>query len=349
MYKLFNQFSYRQLLKSLGLLISASILVACQQSDFETVKGPTMGTFYQVKYLPATKDTGTLKADIDQLLKDINQQMSTYINDSELSRLNQTQSTQCLPVSSPLLEVLSEAKRVHTLSEGAFDPTLGPLIEIWGFDKKETNETIPDANSIQQGIAQLSFKQTSVNREESCVSKGRPATQINLSAIAKGYAVDSIAELLETTYQVEHYLVDIGGEVKLKGNSPRNTAWNIAIEAPNHQQRGVQRIINPGNRGVATSGDYRNYFEKAGKRYSHTINPQTGYPITHNLASVTVVHRSTMTADALATAFLVLGEEQTIKFAERENIAVFMIIKTPEGFKEVFSPSFKPFLKTRAN
>ncbi len=327
------------------ILSIALPLIGCQETTYKKLQGTTMGTHYHVTFSANEVNSETLHQEIEQRLAEINQRMSTYIDDSELMKLNTATNESCFPVSQDTLSVIAEAKRIHELSAGAFDPGLGPLIELWGFDRKETNNRIPGPEEITARKALLSFAETQVNQADSCITKGSDNLFINLSAIAKGYAVDQIALLMEQKYAIEHYLVEIGGEVKVKGQNGRGTPWAIAIESPTTDTRSVQKIINPGIMGVATSGDYRNYFERDGKRYSHTIDPVSGYPIKHSLASVTVIHPSTMTADALATALMVLGEEKGMTLAEQHDWAVFMIVKTAEGFNEVASPSFQQYLK----
>jgi thiamine biosynthesis lipoprotein len=321
------------------------LLLGCRDASYQKLQGFTMGTSYHIAYAANGVDGEALFQSIEKRLAEINQRMSTYIEDSELMQLNSASSASCFPVSVDTLTVLTEAKRIYDISQGAFDPGLGPLIELWGFDRKDTHDRIPTEHEIAQLKSQLTFGQTQIDHEHHCIHKGSDNLFINLSAIAKGYAVDEIAKLMEQEYGITDYLVEIGGEIKVKGLSSRGTPWSIAIESPITDTRAVQKIINPGIMGVATSGDYRNYFERDGKRYSHTLDPVSGYPISHALASVTVLHPSTMTADALATALMVLGEEKGMKLAEQHHWAVFMIVKTDEGFKEITSSDFKAYLK----
>ncbi len=328
-----------------NLLIATLILLVisgCQsKADYLSFSGYTMGTTYSIKLKLSAEQSAPLKKVVEQILDDINQKMSTYIDNSELSLFNQQQTTNCVALSKDTLKVMREAHRIYQITHGAFDPSVGPLIEIWGFDKKDTGEKVPSKQQIADAKQMTGFLEFS----SSCAQKNHKALYINLSAIAKGYAVDVLAEAIETKFNSLHYMVEVGGEVRTKGNSPRGTPWNIAIESPTTDSRTVQKIINPGIMAVATSGDYRNYFEKNGKRFSHTINPVNGYPITHNLASVTVVHPSAMTADGLATAIMVMGAEQGLELANQEKFAVFMIVKTPEGFKEVSNTLFENYVK----
>jgi FAD:protein FMN transferase len=337
-------------MKHYCLIISLLFLTACQpqQSIYSKLNGFTMGTSYSVtlKIETANKtiDTSRLKQAIEQRLAVINQLMSTYIDESELSRFNQTQSTECLALSDETLSVINAAQLVFKQSHGKFDVTLAPLIELWGFDKKETNDAIPDDAQIQLLLNQIGSDKFTV--ADDCVKKQHTALSINLSAIAKGYAVDQIAHVVSQSGSSD-YLVEIGGEVANQGVNPQGKPWRIAIESASSQQRSIQRVLTPKGYGVATSGDYRNYFEKDGERYSHTIDPTTGKPIKHNLASVTVLHNQTMFADAYATAVMVMGDKEALVFAEEQQFPIFMLVKHEQGFKEVYNDAFKQFIEER--
>jgi len=300
-----------------------------------------MGTTYQITFQKGTIDPQQLKQSIDNRLDEINQLMSTYIDDSELSVFNQTQSTECLPLSHDTLYVIQNAVKVFHQTRGKFDVTLAPLIEVWGFDKKNTDDQIPTQAVIEQYLAQIGSDKFTIN--EGCIVKQRPHLSINLSAIAKGYGVDEIAKLVDQ-FGAQNYLVEIGGEVANKGVNPKGKPWRIAIESASTEARSIQRTLTPKGLGLATSGSYRNYFEKDGQRFSHTIDPTTGYPITHNLASVTVLHQETMLADAIATAMMVMGPDESLRFANQKNLAIFMLVKSGDGFKEVYSDAFKAYL-----
>ena len=282
-----------------------------------------------------------LKQQIEQILVNINQLMSTYIQDSELSRFNQWNSIEPFDMSPQTIDVLNEAKRLADISAGVLDVTVGPLVNLWGFGPQSHPEKIPTDEQIK-------FTQQLVGIEKLTVgpnwaSKTNPNLSIDLSTIAKGYAVDQVAQLLQT-HQIGNFLVEIGGEMRISGLKASGKMWTIAIEKPQAEQRSVQQIISIGNNAVATSGDYRIYYEQDGTRYSHLIDPSTGYPITHNLVSVTVIHPSSMTADGLATALIVMGKEKAIVLAKKYNIAVFLITKEKDGFTEYTSAKFDQFV-----
>ena len=321
------------------LTITAAALPALQVSGcskpVEAVKisGPTMGTSYNITLFPAegvTLNAERLQKSIDDSLKAINQQMSTWVKDSEISLFNQSQSTDWYPVSSEFAQVTAAAQDISKKSGGAFDVTVGPLIRIWGFGKDFTNNN-PDQASIDGAIQNIGYQKLEVRLSPPALRKQIPQLQINLSAIAKGYAVDAIAEQVSTK-DVSSYLVEIGGEIRANGVKVNGDLWRIAIEKPSTKERSIQQGILLKDTGVATSGDYRNYVERDGKRYSHTIDPSTGKPITHQLASITILHDSAMMADGLATAIMVLGEEKGKTFIADNQLKGYMITRDKDDF-----------------
>lgn len=301
-----------------------------------------MGTSYQITIAMDSDKKEALQSSIDKKLAQINQLMSTYIEDSELSVFNQTKTKNCLELSEETIYVIKSANEVSKKTAGKFDITLAPLIEIWGFDKKQTNNKIPEQKAIQKLLSQIGYQKIQI--QSHCIAKQNPSLSVNLSAIAKGYAVDQIAEIISRN-GYSNYLVEIGGEIANSGVNARGLPWRIAIESAATDKRSLQRSISPKGMGIATSGDYRNYFEKDGQRFSHTIDPTTGYPINHRLASVTVLHKETMLADAFATAMMVMGPEASLKFANKNQLAIFMLVKNGDTFNEVYSQAFDPFIE----
>jgi thiamine biosynthesis lipoprotein len=263
--------------------------------------------------------------------------MSTYIKDSELSQFNQWKSIEPFPMSLQTIEVLKEAKRLGKISAGLLDVTVGPLVNLWGFGPQSRPEKIPSDKLIQATRQLVGLEKLIIG--PTWASKTNPNLYVDLSTIAKGYAVDQITQLLQT-YNIENLLVEIGGEMRLSGVKASGEAWKIAIEKPETEQRTAQEIITIGDNAVATSGDYRIYYEQDGVRYSHLIDPTTGYPITHNVVSVTVIHPSSMTADGLATALIVMGKEKALALADKYDIAVLLITKEKDGFNEYTSDKF---------
>lgn len=293
-----------------------------------------MGTSFTIKVsvLPENISIDQLKSKIDNKLKILDSQFSTYKSDSELSKINNNQTFDWINVSEPLFTVLKAANTISEFSDGAFDITIGPLVNMWGFGPDPSVISEPDPLEITEKLKQIGFRNL-VFDDQFRIKKKIPSLYIDLSAIAKGYAVDQIAELLDQE-NVNHYMVEIGGELQLKGMNINNEPWKIAIEKPEVNQRKIQKVLSITDIAMATSGDYRNYFEVDGVRYSHTIDPRTGYPITHKLASVTILSETTMEADALATSMMVLGSDEGFQIAEKNNILALFIIKTEAGFVE---------------
>ncbi|KQA24008.1 thiamine biosynthesis lipoprotein [Vibrio metoecus] len=326
-------------------LASLLLLAGCEKPVEQVhISGPTMGTTYNIKYIqqPGVADSTTLQTEIDRLLEEVNDQMSTYRKDSELSRFNQH--TKCgsrLRYTTQTATVVKEAIRLNGLTEGALDVTVGPLVNLWGFGPEARPDIVPTDEELNTRRAITGIEHLTV--EGNTLSKDIPELYVDLSTIAKGWGVDVIADYIQSQ-GIENYMVEIGGEIRLKGLNREGVAWRIAIEKPSVDQRSVQEIIEPGEYAIATSGDYRNYFEQDGVRYSHIIEPKTGRPINNRVVSVTVLDKSCMTADGLATGLMVMGEERGMAVAEANQIPVLMIVKTDDGFKEYASSSFKPFL-----
>ena len=327
----------------IGLVIlSVLVLFGCSNAATDQehyFSGQTMGTTYNVKYVTNDQlDHEQLKQSVEQRLIEINQLMSTYIDDSELSLFNISAPNSPYLLSQETAFVVAEALRIGALSEGALDVTVGPLVNLWGFGPTKRPETIPTASQITQAKRFSGLDKLQLNGLE--LTKTVDGLYLDLSTIAKGYGVDAISQLLADA-KLDNFLVEIGGEMRVSGTKANGEAWRIAIEKPVTTERAVQRIISVGNHAVATSGDYRNYFEEAGVRYSHLIDPNTGYPIQHKTVSATIVHPSSMTADGLATAMMVLSPEQAKALAEKENLALLLVFKEGDGFIEYQSPAFQ--------
>ena len=327
----------------LALIGLAFFISSCSKPELKllALQGQTMGTYYQVKYVADSDlslSSRQIQAEIDKRLEDVNNQMSTYRPDSELSSFNQAEKS--LVISDPLKFVIQASLAIFEDSQGAFDVTVGPLVNLWGFGPDKRPTKVPSDELIAE--KQKSVGSHYLTLEKNRLSKDKADLYVDLSSIAKGYGVDQIALYLQSI-GINNYLVDIGGELRVKGVKPENKQWTLAIERPSAGQN-VQRLIQIGDNAIATSGDYRNYYEFDGIRYSHTINPKTGKPINHKLVSVTVINKSSMLADGLATAITVLGPEAGLKFAEKQQLAVFLIVKDDERFVEYYTPEFAPYL-----
>jgi len=335
------------LTKWLALIGLAFFVSSCSKIEpkLAHLEGATMGTYYQVKYVLDAKQQSdsklseqALQIQIDKRLELVNDQMSTYRPNSELSRFNQSENS--LTVSDDTRYVIEASLKLFEQSNGAFDVTVGPLVNLWGFGPDKRANKIPSAALIAEKKEIIGSQYLSVNGN--LLTKAIPELYVDLSAIAKGYGVDVIAEYLQEI-GINNFLVDIGGELRLQGLKPNNKAWTLAIVRPVEGQN-VQRVIKIGDNAIATSGDYRNYFEADGIRYSHTIDPKTGKPISHRLVSVTVIDQSSMLADALATAITVLGPEDGLKFAQAHKLPVFLLVKDGDNFIEHYTVEFAPFL-----
>ncbi len=336
---------FKALIKGLVLVGLAFSISACgKPAKTISLAGNTMGTTYHIKFVVGERSPNEqlLQAEIDLALEAVNEQMSTYRQKSELSKFNRAINGTKVEVSSDTAKVISAGVELYKKTDGALDITLGPLVNLWGFgpDKRPTHiptpEEIAGIKANKTGIEHLSINGR-------ILSKDIASLYVDLSSIAKGFGVDKVASIL-TKYNPKGYLVEIGGEVSVYGVKADNTAWRIAIEQPDVNTRSVQQVIAPGNMAIATSGDYRNYYEEEGQRFTHIIDPRNGYPVDHKLASVTVLHPETMIADGYATAMMVLGTEASLALAKKENLAIMLIEKQDEGFKVYYSDAFKPFV-----
>jgi len=312
-----------------------------------TLSGQTMGTGYTIKMVgaPPSVDVAALNSQVRQTLDRIEARMSTYRADSELSRLNIHCGGEWFDVSLETARVIQSATEIGRLTGGAFDVTVGPLVNLWNFGPGgNLPDRIPDDEQIARAKSRVGFDAVEVRLSPPAVRKRREDLYIDLSGIAKGYAVDQIAERLDQS-GVEDYLVEIGGELRATGHNHRGRPWQVAVESPVAEERSIQRVVAIEGLAMATSGDYRNYFEKDGVRYSHIIDPRSGRPVAHRLASVTVLSVSCTRADALATALLVLGPEAGYDLALKEGIAALFIVRSDAGFVEKATPSFTEVLQ----
>ncbi len=328
------------------LVAVLALLAACgSPRDAQVVfSGPIMGTQYQVKVLDNGRvDAAALQARVETRLDAINASMSTWLPDSELSRLNAAPAGAPVTASDDLFAVLQGARRIHADSGGAFDVTVGPLVNLWGFGPGNGTgdgaRAVPAADALAAARDAVGMQRITLDTAAQTVTRAHPESYIDLSAIAKGYAVDEVARLVGA-HEPAGYLVEIGGEVKVHGVNAEGGPWRIGIEKPLPGQRSVARALALSDTGLATSGDYRNFFELDGVRYSHTIDPRSGAPVRHELASVSVLHESTMLADAIATAMMVLGPAAGMETADRRGWAVLMLLPDGDGFRELASKAF---------
>ncbi|TVS20562.1 MAG: FAD:protein FMN transferase [Planctomycetaceae bacterium] len=312
-----------------------------------SLTGMTMGTIYSVKLakLPAGIEVDTLHRKVEQRLQQINALMSTYQEDSELSRFNRYQHDDWFEVSSETAGVVNVALEISQLTDGAFDVTVGPLVNLWNFGPDPKLGQMPTAEQVEQQRARVGYQQLDVRLSPPALRKKNPEIYVDLSAIAKGYGVDAIAELLADR-GITDFMIEIGGDVRTGGTRHDGQRWRIGIEKPIDHVRSVQQIVGLSGQSLATSGDYRNVFEHEGRRYSHAIDPSTGYPVHHELASVSVIHDHCMMADAWATALLVAGPDAALQLAQDHSLDVLLILRTEQGFEERMTDGFSRFLQT---
>ncbi|KAA1174843.1 FAD:protein FMN transferase [Marinobacter salinexigens] len=338
----------RVVLASIVMMLAVAALAGCSFEPEEKVweiTGPVFGTSYHINVV-LTDDPERLEnlaSGIESELEKVDAAMSTWRKDSELSLINQrSDQSGWIPLSEPLFEVLSKAHEVSELTGGAFDITVGPVVNLWGFGPNARPEKAPSDDELAEMLSRIGYDKLELQESQKALRSETPQ-YIDLSAIAKGYGVDVVARYLEKE-GVTAYLVEIGGEVRVNGRKPDGDAWRLAIEQPVSGGRQVNRVVALEHHAMATSGDYRNYYESEGHRYSHTIDPATGKPITHNLASVSVIADDCMTADALATGFNVLGYERASELATRENIPAYFIVRTDDGFETHQTPAFSSYV-----
>ena len=337
---------YTPVIRTLMLLLLLVLAGCAREPLLHKLSGPTMGTTWNVTVsVPATQSLSreTLVEGIETQLEAVNASMSTYRGDSEISRFNRSPVGEWFSVTPAFQQVLSAAIAVGEQSNGAYDVTVGPLVNLWGFGPGGTATTPPEAAAIAATLQRVGQDKVRFDAQASRVIKSADI-YLDFSSIAKGYAVDAVADWLGAQ-GINDYLVEVGGEMRVAGKSPRGDAWRVAIEQPDANQPGIAGAVRLDAAGIATSGDYRNFFEAEGVRYSHTIDPRTGYPVEHELVSVTVVHSSTMLADAWATALTVMGADEAWSVAQRLGLAVYLIERDGEAFSSRHTEAFTPLLE----
>ncbi len=331
-------------LRSIILCIIAgpSLLLAAETTE---LNGPTMGTEWNVRYV-GDAPVEPLQAAIGERLDAINRLMSTYDPESELSRFNATADQEWFGLSPETFTVVSRSIEIWRLTDGAFDPTVGRLVRLWDFGPNRDAQ-LPTEDEIATALESVGCDRLELDAESIAVRKLHPDVELDLSAIAKGYAVDQVALLLDAA-GVADYMVEIGGEVRVRGTRADGNSWNIGLEKPIEGSREVFSVLPLTDVSLATSGDYRNAYVVDGQRYSHTIDPGTGRPVEHPPGSVSVLADDCMTADAVATALMVLGAEKGVAWAESNDLAVCflqrgtgteIITKMSSRFETQFGPS----------
>ncbi len=293
-----------------------------------------MGTSFSIKVVEPPEsirgiediDMERLGRDVETEILDVENRMSTYIDDSEISRFNDYRDTDWFSVSALFCDAIREALNLAERTDGAFDMTVGPVVNLWGFGPTGRIETPPDADELAERLALTGYERLHADCARPAIRKDLAGLYVDLSAYAKGYAVDRAAAILRDR-GIANFLVEIGGELRAAGHNARGKPWSIAVERPVAGGRSVQNIYELADAAMATSGDYRNFFEHQGLRYSHAIDPRSGRPVRHDGASVTIIADTAADADGLATALLVMGPAAGFEFAEHESIAAYFLIR----------------------
>ena len=323
-----------------ALVVLMGMMSACGNGDsLESIDGPTMGSTYSIKYvrhadLPAPAD---VQVEVEKILAEVDQQMSTYRSDSDIERFNTLPANRCQKMPAPILELVSVGEQLSVQSEGSFDLTVEPLLNLWGFGPQAREEKVPTAQALAEVRQRVGHGHLRIDGDQLCKDA---AVEVDFNSIAAGYAVDRIAARLEAL-GIRNYLAEATGELKAAGRKLDGSPWRIALEEPRDDQQVAERIIAVDGYGLSTSGDYRNYFVQGGQRFSHTFDARTGAPVSHTLASVTVIHPSALMADGLSTLLLILGPERGWDYAEKHDIGAFFVIRADTGFVTRSSHAFE--------
>ncbi len=323
-----------------GLVTLIVVLSACGNGDsMESFGGPTMGSTYSIKYvrragLPAAAD---VRVEVEKILADIDRQLSTYRSDSDIERFNDLPANRCQKMPASILKLIRVGEQLSEQSEGSYDLTVEPLLNLWGFGPQGREEKVPAEQALAQARQRVGYQHLRIEGDQLCKDA---AVEVDFNSIAAGYAVDTIAARLEAL-GIHDYLAEATGELKAAGKKLDGSPWRIALEEPRDDQQVAERVVAVDGFGLSTSGDYRNYFEQDGRRYSHTFDARSGAPVSHSLASVTVIHPSALMADGLSTLSLILGPERGWDYAEKHDIGAFFVIRADTGFVTRTSHAFE--------
>ncbi|MBN2423963.1 MAG: FAD:protein FMN transferase [Calditrichaceae bacterium] len=322
------------------LILSLVILISACKEENKILRGRTMGTTYMIN--TTGKSAGKeLQVKVDQCLQEINRQMSAYQPESEISLFNAKRDTMPFIISPSFGSVLKLARQINLESAGAFDVTVAPLVDLWGFGRSNNRSAVPEADAIAETRKRVGMEKLKIINDTT-IAKINPLIELDLSAIAKGYGVDAVAELLDRE-GYENYLVEIGGEIYARGDN-NGQPWKLGIDRPEFGAvpgQHIEAVISIGNQAVATSGDYRNYFIDKDSVFCHTIDPVSGKPIINGVASVTVVAPDCALADAMATAIMVMGVDRSLAWVESNpDVECFIITRVKNGYVEQMSSGF---------
>ncbi|MGZ8244282.1 FAD:protein FMN transferase [Methylomagnum sp.] len=325
----------RRLVGPLALLV----LAGCQEPTETQLAGDIQGTSYHIKMvldgLPVTPDQ--VKTDVETIFRQVDERLSNWREDSEISRLNQQKTTEWLPASPEIVSLVAIARDIGEKTHGCYDLTVTPIFKLWGFARHQ--EKVPTQAEIDGVLKHVGMDKVETDAASNRLRKKDPDVEISLDSIAQGYTVARVAERLESR-GIQNYLAEVGGEMKVKGKKANGKPWRVAVEKPTPMAREVQRIFDIHEQhgtAVMTAGTYRNFFEAQGKTYSHILDPKTGRPVTHGLLSVTVLHPDPTLADAWDTALLCVGEVEGMKIVEAEHLKALFIYRDGDQLKEWMS------------
>ncbi|AVD85576.1 thiamine biosynthesis protein ApbE [Pseudomonas sp. SWI6] len=327
-----------------ALLFILMLLTACDQGPtLERLSGPTMGSSYSIQYVrePGGPAPAQVQAAVETLLQGVDQHYSTYRGDSTVSRFNQLPANQCLALPPDMLELVALGQRLAEQSAGAFDLTVEPLLDLWGFGPQARAEQVPDPQALAQARQRVGYRHLHIDGQALC--KDAPV-QVDFNSIAAGHAVDLIAERLRAM-GIGNFIAEATGELKAVGHKPDGSAWRIALELPREDRQIARQIIPVNGLAVSTSGDYRHYFEQNGRHYSHTFDARLGRPVDHSLAAVTVLDASALQADGYSTLLLILGPERGWDFAVAHELAAVLVTRAEGGFVSRATPAFERAVK----
>ena len=324
------------------LILVPLFLAACSRPHEAVLEGQAQGTTWQVKLVTEEPDLNVedIRQDIEAAFQLIDGQLSNWREDSEISQFNRHKDTEWHPVSGAIIELVQVGKSVHDLTDGCYDLTVKPLFNLWGFSRHQL--TIPDPSAIKKAMAHIGMDKLDIDIEGHRLRKKDPELEITLDSIAQGYSVAVISRMIENRGFTQ-YLVEVGGEMRVRGHKGDGSPWRVAIEKPSPMTREIQRILDfheEKGTAIMTSGTYRNFFEEGGTLYSHIIDPRTGQPVTHHLLSTTVLHDDPTLADAWSTALLCVGEKEAIRISEAEGLQSLLIYEDQHRLVEAMSSRF---------
>lgn len=326
------------------MLLSALVLAGCEQGDsIERISGPTMGSSYTVQYVRKRDGAAPeqVRSEVEAILQGIDQRFSTYRSDSLVGQFNQMPANRCQPMPADVLQLVRVGEQLARQSEGAFDLTVEPLLDLWGFGPQARAEQVPDAQALARARERVGYTHLRIDGQRLCKDA---AVEVDFNSMAAGHAVDLIVQRLRGM-GLDSFLVEATGELKAVGRKPDGSAWRIALEVPREDLQIAQQVLPVDGYGVSTSGDYRHYFKDNGRRYSHTFDARLGLPVSHALASVTVLEPTALMADGYSTLLLILGPERGWSFALEHGIAAVFVSRVEGGFVARATPAFNKIVQ----